>query len=151
MAANPIEIAPRNDREVREAAKLYRLLVQEKAAALIGPDGTRIKLPSSVHDVLLRVLENMQAGKGVAVLPMMEELSTQAAADLIGVSRQFVVRECEAEKIPFHMAGTHRRILLRDLLDYKQRREEGRKAAIERIARQSEELGEYDQFVRPED
>jgi len=55
-------------------------------------------------------------------MPLTEELSAQAAANLLGVSRQFFVRECEALKLPFHYTGTHRRVLLRDLLDYKKRR-----------------------------
>jgi len=82
-------------------------------------------------------------------LPLMEELSTQAAADLLGVSRQFFVRECEAHKLPFHHTGTHRRVLLKDLLDYKSRREQARRESIVRIARQSEELGDYDKFIPP--
>ena len=151
MAAHPIEISPRDEREIRDAAKLYRMLVHDGAAALVGPDGAQVELPPYVHDVLLRVLEKMQEGKAVAVMPVMEELSTQAAADMLGVSRQFFVRECEAGKLPFHHAGTHRRVLLKDVLDYKKRREQSRREAITRISRQSEELGEYDKFVPPEE
>src|SRR5215469_11907676 len=75
------------------------------------PDGSRIDLPASVHEILVRVVEKMQEGKAIAVMPLMEELSTQAADDLLGVSRQFFVRECEAHKLPFHYTGTHRRVL----------------------------------------
>ena len=95
----------------------------------------------------MQVVERMQEGKAVALLPLMEELSTQAAADLLGVSRQFFVRECEAHKLPFHYTGTHRRVLLKDLLDYKKKREQARREAVVRIARESEELGEYDKFI----
>jgi excisionase family DNA binding protein len=80
-----------------------------------------------------------------------EELSTQAAADFLGVSRQFVVRECEAGKIPFHHTGTHRRVLLKDVLDYQKSRSAARRAAITRIARQSEEMGLYEKFIPPEE
>jgi len=148
-AAQAIQIAPRDQQEIELVSRLYRALLHEGTAALIGPDGTRIDLPSSVHQVLMRVVEKMQEGKAVAVLPLMEELSTQAAADLLGVSRQFFVRECEAHKLPFHHTGTHRRVLLKDLLDYKSRREQARRESIVRIARQSEELGDYDKFIPP--
>jgi excisionase family DNA binding protein len=104
-----------------------------------------------VHDLLVQIVEKMQEGKAVALLPLMEELSTQAAADLLGVSRQFFVRECEAHKLPFHYAGTHRRVLLKDLLDYNKRREQARREAIVRIARKSEELGDYDKFIPAEE
>jgi excisionase family DNA binding protein len=145
--AEPIEIAPRNEREVEQASKLYHSLVQEPTATLISPDGERIELPASLHDVLMRVVEQMQQGRAVAILPMMEELSTQAAADFLGVSRQFFVRECDAHKLPFHCAGTHRRVLLRDLLDYKKQRDQGRRQAIVDIARHSEDEGDYDTVI----
>ena len=149
--AQAIQIAPHDQQEIEQASKLYQTLLHEEKAALIAPDGTTIQLPPSVHEVLVRVVEQMQEGKAIAVLPLMEELSTQAAADLLGVSRQFFVRECEAHKLPFHYTGTHRRVLLKDLLEYKKQRELARRESIVRIARQSEELGEYDKFVPPEE
>jgi excisionase family DNA binding protein len=100
---------------------------------------------------MVRVVEKMQEGKAITVLPLMEELSTQAAADLLGVSRQFFVRECEAHKLPFHYTGTHRRVLLKDLLDYKKGRDQARRESIVRIARQLKELGDYDKFIPPEE
>lgn len=151
VGGTAVEIAPRDQQEIEQASKLYRSLRQEGTAALIGPDGAKIELPSSVHDVLVQIVEKMQEGKAVALLPLMEELSTQAAADLLGVSRQFFVRECEAHKLPFHYTGTHRRVLLKDLLDYRKRREQARREAIVRIARQSEKLGDYDKFIPPEE
>jgi excisionase family DNA binding protein len=151
VAAEAVQIAPRDQQEIEQASKLYRSLRHEGTAALIGPDGVRIDLPPSVHDVLVQIVETMQEGKAVALLPLTEELSTQAAADLLGVSRQFFVRECEAHKLPFHYTGTHRRVLLKDLLEYRKRRDQARREAIRRIARQSEELGEYDRFVLPEE
>jgi len=149
--AQALQFGPRDQEEIEQASKLYRTLLHEGTAALISPDGTRIDLPSSVYEILVRVAEKMQEGKTVAVLPLMEELSTQAAADLLGISRQFFVRECEAHKLPFHYTGTHRRVLLTDLLDYKKQREQARREAIVRIARQSEELGDYDKFIPAEE
>jgi excisionase family DNA binding protein len=150
-AAQAIQVAPRDQQEIEQASRLYRSLLHEGTAALVGPDGSRIDLPASVHEVLVRVVEKMQEGKAIAVMPLMEELSTQAAAELLGVSRQFFVRECEAHKLPFHHTGTHRRVLLKDLLDYKKQREQARSESITRIARQSEELGDYDNFIPPEE
>ena|SRR5579872_6622391 len=149
-AGEAIQIEAREE-EIEQAHRLYRTLVQEGIAALVGPDGTRIDLPPSIHLILMRVVEKLQEGRTVAVLPLTEELSTQAAADLLGVSRQFFVRECEAHKLPFHYTGTHRRILLGDLLSYKKQREQARRESIVRIARQAEELGDYDKFIPPEE
>jgi excisionase family DNA binding protein len=150
-AVEAIQVAPRDQQEIEQASRLYRSLLHKGTAALVGPDGCRIDLPSSVHEILVRIVEKLQEGKAIAVIPLLEELSTQAAADLLGVSRQFFVRECEAHKLLFHYTGTHRRVLLKDLLDYKKQREQARRESITRIARQSEELGDYDKFVPPEE
>jgi hypothetical protein len=77
----------------------------------------------------------------------MEELSTQAA-DLLGVSRQFFVRECEAHELAFDYTGAHRRVFL---LDFKKQHEQPRRQSIVRIARHSEELGDHDSFIPPEE
>ena len=79
-AAYAIQVAPRDQRDIEQVSKLYRTLLREGTAALMGPDGTRIDLPLSVHEILVRVVEKMQEGKAIAVLPVMEELNTQAAA-----------------------------------------------------------------------
>ena len=76
----------------------------------------------------------------------MEELSTQAA-DLLGVSRQCFVRACEAHELAFDYTGAHWRV---PLLDFKKQREQARRESIVRIARHSEELGDYDSFIPPE-
>lgn len=151
VAAEAVQIIPRDQKEIEQVSKLYRSLRHEGPATLIGPDGARIELPSSVHDVLVQIVEKMQEGKTMALLHLTEELSTQAAADLLGVSRQFLVRECEAGKIPFRHTGTHRRVLLKDILDYQKLRSAARRRALVDIARQSEEMGLYEKFISPEE
>ena len=77
----------------------------------------------------------------------MGELSTQAA-DLLGVSRQFFGRECEAHELASDYPGARRRVLL---LDFKKQHEQARRESIVRIARHSEEQGDYDSFIPPEE
>jgi excisionase family DNA binding protein len=139
--------APPKEAEKQQAAKLYRMLIHDGTAYLVGPDNLKIELPPSIYDILVKVVENMQEGKAIALVPLLEELSTQAAADLLGVSRQFFVRELEAGKLPFHRAGSHRRIYLKDVLDYKKQRETSRAESIDRMAQISEEAGIYDKFI----
>src|SRR4051812_25462276 len=109
MATQPIRIFPADDAEKEQVRKLYRMLILEGSAALVGPDNSKIELPPSIYDVLVKVVEQMQEGKTIGLMPVMEELSTQAAADMLGMSRQFLVRELEAGKIRFHRTGAHRR------------------------------------------
>ncbi len=130
--------APPQDAEKKRAAELYRMLIHDGSACLVGPDNSKIELPSSIYNILVKVVENMQEGRAVALLPLMEEMSTQAAADMLGVSRQFLVMELEAGKISFHRAGSHRRIYLQDVLDYKKQREIARTDSIDRMAQISQ-------------
>ena len=80
---------------------------------------------------MLQILDLMRQGKAISIIPVTQDLTTQQAAEVIGVSRPFFVKLIEAGAIPFHLAGTHRRVYLRDLLEYKERRDKERHAAIQ--------------------
>ena|SRR5581483_8311663 len=149
-SAAPIRITPA-DSEQTQMAELYRLLIHSGTAALISPEGEQQSLPKSVYEMLVKVVEAMQEGKSIAIMPEQQQMTTQAAADFLGVSRQFLVRELEGGKMQFHYVGTHRRIYQRDLLQYRLQRIQDRRNSIERIARHAEELGDYDKFVSPDD
>jgi excisionase family DNA binding protein len=73
-----------------------------------------------------------------------ENLTTQAAANMLGVSRTYLVRLLEQEKIPCTSAGSHRRIKVGDLLAYMQKRERARHEALNRLTREVEAAGLYD-------
>lgn len=139
--------APPQEEEKQQVAKLYRMLIHVGTASLVAPDNSKIELPPSIYNALVKVVENMQEGRAIALLPFMEELSTQAAADMLGVSRQFLVGELEAGKIPFRRTGSHRRIYFKDILDYKKQREDARAASIDRMIQSSEESGVYGKFI----
>jgi excisionase family DNA binding protein len=78
-------------------------------------------------------------------------LSSQDAADLLGVSRQYMVRILEDGKLPFHRVGTHRRISLQNLMAYKKERDRQRQEALDQMAREEVQAGTYDVFVLPEE
>jgi hypothetical protein len=99
VTAQTIRIsAPPHEDEKRQVAKVYRMLIHTGTACLVGPGNSKIELPPSIYNALVKVVENMQEGKAIALLPLMEEVSTQTAADMLGVSRQFLVKELEAKK-----------------------------------------------------
>ena len=143
---DPISIPEAQERQIRD----LRRLIQQGSAKLVGPDGHQVEIPEPVHDLLLTILKNLQAGKAISIVPEHQQLTTQRAADILGVSRPFLVRLVEDGDIPFHMVGSHRRIYLRDLLDYKRRRDAARHEAINNMARTEMEAGTYDRVMLPE-
>jgi excisionase family DNA binding protein len=93
--------------------------------------GDRVELPAEVYAVLRQVVEALRQGLAVTVAPRTLTLTTQQAADLLGVSRPTVVKLLDEGKIPFERVGTHRRVLLPDLLAYREQRRAEQYAVLE--------------------
>jgi len=104
-------------------------------------DGSELTLPRVVTALLVSLLTEMANGNAVTLIPVHAELTTQEAANLLNVSRPHLIRLLESGKIPYHMTGTHRRVLFTDLQDYKRQFEQGRRAALDELAKQAQELG----------
>jgi|SRR5215204_4325844 excisionase family DNA binding protein len=121
------------------------LAKSEGEAKLVAPSGEIRELPHSVYKVLKRVIHDMAQGIPVTVLPVHSELTTQEAADILNVSRPFLIGLLRKDEIPYRMVGTHRRIRLDDLLVYKARRDAERRQLLDEIAADSQELGLYEE------
>jgi excisionase family DNA binding protein len=80
------------------------------------------------------VVEAMTAGLAVTVAPQSQKLTTQQAADLLGISRPTLIKMLDAKRIPYDKIGSHRRILLRDVLAFRNQRREEQYAALEETA-----------------
>ncbi len=130
--------------------RALRQLVQAGSVNVVGAKGRKVPLPGAIVGLLDEILKNMQAGKAVSIVPEHQQLTTQRAANVLGVSRPFIVRLLEEGRLPFHMVGSHRRIYLDDLLAFKKRRDEERHASINRMACMEMEAGTYDRVVLPE-
>jgi excisionase family DNA binding protein len=111
---------------------------------LLGPDGEQVPLPAAVYRVLRHVVEVMRQGKATVVAPQGLLLTTQEAADFLGVSRPTLVKLLEDGAIPFEKPNRHRRVRLQDLLDFQNRRREERRAALNQLTEEASELGLYE-------
>ncbi|WP_086819090.1 helix-turn-helix domain-containing protein [Allokutzneria sp. NRRL B-24872] len=101
--------------------------------------GDRVELPDELYRVLRQVVTALQEGLAVSVAPVTATLTTQQAADLLGVSRPTVIRLLDEEQIPFERVNSHRKILLRDLLSYREERRARQYAALEATAVEDDE------------
>ena len=115
--------------------------VQVQAVEASGGQHETALLPPAAVRLLLDMLGQIADGHAVSIVPVQAELTTQQAADMLNVSRPFLVGLMERGELPFHKTGTHRRVRFRHLLAYKSRLHEARHQALDELAQQGQELG----------
>jgi excisionase family DNA binding protein len=129
----------------------FRSLVAQlddlRASDLVLADGTRLPLPEPIAEVLSEVASALAQGQAVTVAPQHTTLTTQQAADLLGVSRPTLVKLLEAGELPYTQPGRHRRVRLTDLLAYRERIRTERKEGLDELARISDDAGLYEDEV----
>ena len=104
------------------AAELNRLL-QLGSPALVAADGEWMELPGAVFRLFKDIARNMQLGRAIVLVPGNQQLTTQRASGLLGVSRPHLIKMLEAGELPYHKSGSHWRIYLKDLAAYQKRRD----------------------------
>ena len=129
-----------DSRIARESSKTLSHYVSRGITVRVSDTGDVIELPKTVVQLLTDILANMAEGNAVTLIPVHAELTTKQAADLLGVSRPYLVGLLEAGKIPYHMVGTHRRVYVRDLQEYRKNIQKQRRKALDELAAEGQEL-----------
>jgi excisionase family DNA binding protein len=111
-----VELARASGQQLAPLARLGRSLTLRVRDA---GEEQAIELPAGAVKLLMRILEDMASGQAVTIVPQNAELTTQQAADVLNVSRPFLVQLLEEKKLPFRKVGTHRRIRFEDVLRFK--------------------------------
>jgi excisionase family DNA binding protein len=134
--------------EIEEAKLSSRMLskyanVDRVQMTLRGSNGGAedLVLPGPVLQLLLDILSEIAKGNAISLVPIHHELSTQEAANLLNVSRPHLVSLLEKNELPFRKVGAHRRVLARDVLDYKAKIDSQRNAALDELTALSQSLG----------
>ena len=147
MNVNAIKLP--NQQEIEQAKESSRLLARYTAGERLhlkvraenSDKFDDMILPASALDILLRVLTETSKGNAVHVLPVHAELTTQEAADFLNVSRPYLVGLLEKGELAFRKVGSHRRILAKDVIEYKQQQDALRMQALDELTALSQEMG----------
>src|SRR3954451_22981600 len=120
---------------------LDAVLQQDPRAAieLAGPGNQSLPLPASVMQLLARMVHELARGNAVTVMPIHAELTTQLAANLLNISRPSLIKLLDSGDIPYHYAGTHRRVRVQDLIAYKARRNRAQKGALDEMLHEAQD------------
>lgn len=131
-------------REVIDFARVLRRsepsIGEQRTAQLIGPDGQTQDVPEEIFAVLEQVANALAQGSGVTVVPNRMTLTTQEAADFLGVSRPTVVAYLKRGEIPFTLVGRHRRVELKDVLEFSERQQSQARAALAEITQITQQM-----------
>jgi excisionase family DNA binding protein len=139
-AQRPITLPQTERKQVED----LEAMLSRGSAALVSSTGERIELPHTVYEILRKVVTLMAHGQAITLVPDNQAVTTQRAADLLGMSRPFFVKLLETGAMTYHRVGNQRRVYLRDVLAYAQKRDEERHAALDRLSRAAVAAGLYD-------
>ncbi|WP_288377869.1 helix-turn-helix domain-containing protein [uncultured Massilia sp.] len=130
----------------RESGRALSAFLQTRAETqqidIVDDKGTShpVSVPVSALRLLVDVLTEIGEGNAVSIIPIHAELTTQDAANVLNVSRPFLVQLLERGDIPFHKIGRHRRVRYQDVLSYKERIDAERNKALDALAEQAQAL-----------
>lgn len=149
MLENRLDPTALSAYDLRTLDRLTDIVLADERPGLVGREGVRIDLPKPILRLLVDVLRNLRAGKALVVLPETETLTTQAAAEFLGVSRPSVVDLLDKGQIPHHLVGTHRRVYIKDLIEYQGRRDISRRKTLDALRQEVEAAGLYESSRAP--
>lgn len=106
-----------------------------------GKKDEAVTVPASALRLFMHLLAEMSQGNAVALIPTHAELTTQQAADLLNVSRPYVVKLLDEGKIPSRIVGKYRRVRFDDLMAFKRKDDEARAKVLDQLTAEAQELG----------
>ncbi len=124
-----------------DAQRTMAALGDAKDVRLVFAEHTEVPLPAAVFEVLVAALKQFAKGKQVSVVADESEMTTQQAADLLQVSRPYLIGLLEAGKIPYRKVGTKRRLLASHVLAYKAKERDRRRKLLDELSAESQRLG----------
>jgi excisionase family DNA binding protein len=151
ISMDRIELTDREAALFKEASRLMgealdrphagRIALVEETAG--GADVARLEVPPETLRLLSQILALMARRQTFTLYPVSSELTTKQAAEVLGVSRPYLIRVLESGAIPYRKLGRHRRVLMKDILVYKETMKVDRKSALDELVKASEDVDGY--------
>jgi excisionase family DNA binding protein len=138
----PETTAP-EDEEREMYTRLAAMLAREPVE-MVGADGERLALSPRTQQLVRNIVESLAADRVIFVSAMKKDLTTQQAADLLNVSRPYLIKLLEEGAIPYSKVGTHRRVQYGDLMAYAGTWKAEQKRLLRELTQINEEMGFYD-------
>jgi excisionase family DNA binding protein len=132
--------APNTD---QEALRGVEAMTQSGLELRVSAGDQSVELPEALRLVLEQAAHELVRGNRVSLLPLGRMLTTRQAAEMLNVSRPFLIQLLERDEIPFEMVGTHRRVAIEDVLRYRAQRSEKRREVLRALSEEADELGIY--------
>lgn len=145
QAIDPVKPTEAEATLAQETSRRLAALLGEKPEVKVqfleeNSADTVLTIPASAMRLLQHILAEMALGNAVTLTPIQAELSTQQAADILNISRPYLVQLLENGEIPYRKVGTHRRVLLEDVVQYKNDVKAKRRKVLEELTAQAQEL-----------
>ncbi len=143
----PVRLPPEETETANRALTRVRSYLERhrdvpKIDVTVEGEGTEpLTLPREAVELLATTLAHLAAGRSVSIVPQNAELTTQQAADLLNVSRPFLIGLLQAGEIEYRKVGKHRRIPASSLMDYKRQDDERRRQAADELTQLGQEMG----------
>lgn len=112
----------------------------ESACLRLHNGNELLQVPVKAIRLLVDILDAMARGDAVSLIPIHKELTTQEAANILNVSRPYLVKLMEAGEIPFHKNGVRRRVFFKDLMEYKQKRDQASMLLLDELTAEAQEF-----------
>ena len=112
----------------------------ESACLRLHNGNELLQVPVKAIRLLVDILDAMARGDAVSLIPIHKELTTQEAANILNVSRPYLVKLIEAGEIPFHKNGVRRRVFFKDLMEYKQKRDQASMLLLDELTAEAQEF-----------
>ena len=137
---DPVVPSTDDARVAKRSSETLSRYITNRLTVRVGNTNDEVELPEGAVRLLVDILVNMAEGNAVTLIPVHAELTTQQTADLLGVSRPFLIRLLEEGALPYHKVGTHRRVYFADIHAYKKRMLRERESALDQLAEEAQSL-----------